>query len=36
MTISSPVPQEVQSLDNYFTKKAQQSPARQIENQRAL
>jgi len=36
MTISSPIPQEVPSLEYSFVEKVEQSPARNIENQRAL
>ena len=36
ITISSPIPQEVSSLEHSFVEKVEQSPARHIENQRAL
>jgi len=36
ITISSPIPQEVPSLEHSFVEKVEQSPARHIENQRAL
>ena len=36
ITISSPIPQEVLSLEHSFVEKVEQSPARHIEKQRAV